>query len=400
MRIVNIYAISILMMGVSSWLFTNLWPFSSNKLPAGWNPINGLPPCGPEGPAHPSPSDVLSLSSRSSPEGTSTTSVPITMVEPSPSGLADIFGSMKLSPSPSNQATANTQVSSQAQQLVAATSILAESVLPINPASSQILQPYPTLVEANFASSQVQQVVPVASSNEGPPPAWSQVQDVSPAASTGGANPIASSQAQGFIPAMSTEIEDIGPGSSQAQNILPATSTFAEMLSPQGSSLVQEALASASGPGLVIPLSASLVPGVIPSFTTVVTDAGSSNPSLVVNEALPSIQVFASDVPPTSLDPLASQGQANDIVPTTASNGIFAVQTSGIPQETTQTAYAKGNITQSPLYQNQTMLSHNATAASNGSSHNATITSAGSTDTPKSLVSEHEVPSSIVEKKQ
>lgn len=414
MRIDNIFAVSILTMGVSSWFtLPNLWPWNySSKLPPGWNPVNGLPPCGPDGPAQTPPLDALSSSSEPSPEGA------ITTTEPSPSGLADAFGLMDLSPSPLSQvATASAQISSQAQQVVAVTSILAESVLPINPASSQILQPALTIAEvANLASSQAQEVVPVASTIGGdisPPSSQgqdvipaasieaeainpitsSQAQKLNPAISTGAEaiNPVASSQAHVIISAMSTVVDGIGPGSSQAQNILPTASTFAEMLSPQGSSLAQEAVASALGPELVISPSASLVPGVIPSITIAVAEVESLIPPSALDEALSTQEAIASEVPQTSLDPLTPQGQAN-IAPTFNSSETTADQTVAISQETTQAVYSKGNITQpTPNYQNQTILAPNATAASNSSSHHATLKSVGSTDTPKSLVRTHEL---------
>lgn len=199
--------------------------------------LNKLSPCGPDGPAHhhpkPSPDGTTSSSEAlplfSSKAATPTTSAPGTMLESSPSALADALGSMSLSP----VATVSPQLSiiDHGVPVAAETSILAESVLPINPALSPSLPAASVNIQSISPASLQDNEVPMISTIAGgtPPLGPSLVWDNGPAAS---------SQSQANPPALS-----------QLQQVMPAAATGAEAVSAYPSSQVLAPASAAEIPG-------------------------------------------------------------------------------------------------------------------------------------------------------
>ncbi|KUJ16126.1 uncharacterized protein LY89DRAFT_75320 [Mollisia scopiformis] len=354
----RVFPISILIMGIPSW-FTLPRFLTWNAVPPGWNPINRLPPCGPDGPS-PRPA-AMSSSNEALPLLSS--EVAATMDEPSPSALANAFSSMNLSPVPSSVAVATPKTPSLAQEAVAATSILAESALPINPASSQILP---------AASSEIPQVVPAASSGVEAfnVPVSSQIEDVLQPSTIGESiSPLATPQVPDAPPTTSNPPVIVNlPGSASVAEILPSALAQSENLSPPASSLVQDFMPSAS-------------------------NSPNSLPAQTIEAARPTEAIVSSSPESSVMIPIP-QAQAGDLAATIVGNFSTPATTLEDTSETTSQDPSKETLARvSPLYQNQTIHSSNATMPSNGTGHNSTITAttksssipnSGSTDTSTS----------------
>ncbi|CZR63357.1 uncharacterized protein PAC_13254 [Phialocephala subalpina] len=371
-------------LGVSSWLsLPNFWSWG-NSLPWGWNPINKLPPCGPDG-KHTLPAA----------ESSSTEALPLTSSEvASTSALAEAFSSMELAPVQSSQAAATSAeaviqpVSSQIQDFVPAASSFVEPAIPSSQAQFAAA-PLSTAAQAYIpASSPIQEVLLAASIvvvaiN---PPALSPVPDLLPSAS----NPadVVSLPASSLVPAIvasaSAPVEAAPPTSSLIQDVVSPVSATAHIVElAAASSLVQEIASSPS----------TLVQDVVQSSSPAGDINPSDSPAAPTVEAAPSTQVDASIAPASSGEAVVPVG--GHFIPADASVTI-APEVSAPPAQTkpnskksskkaSKTAKSQ-SVTQSnlPLYHNQTIPS-NGTGASNGTSRNGTLTSeepSGSTESP------------------
>lgn len=243
------------------------------------------------------------------------------------------------------------------------TSILAESALPINPASTQVVPAASVNIQSVSPASLQDSEIPVAStiaegtSPLGPSLVWDNGSTVlSPAQVI----PPALSQPQQVIPASATGAEAFSARASSqvlgtaAVAEIPGSSQILFVSSPQGSPLMQGATSVSDE---VASPASSMVQHAMPSMSTIAMDTISPISSLAPNETAPSTQADASSQ--LSLSPTAQEGQSGGTVQTTVPNSsIHAEQTavsseeiSHASPEATSHSLFQGNASQvSPFY--------------------------------------------------